>query len=79
MEYAQYLTEESKKLPEQQQYIQLRFTKAIERETLGDGQVKPTQLAQQNCNPNQKNDIQGWGDETQNPRSDLNEIEPNCR
>ena len=61
MEYAQYLTEESSKPPEQQQYIQLRFTKPIERETPGDGQVKPTQLTQRNWNPNQKNDIQDWG------------------
>ena len=61
MEYAQYLTEESSKPPEQQQYIQLRFTKPIERETLGDGQVKLTQLTQWNWNPNQKNDIQDWG------------------
>ena len=79
MEYAQYLTEESSKTPEQQQYIQLRFTKPIERETSGDGQVKPTQLTQRNWNPNQKNDIQGWGDKTQKPWSDLNETEPNCR
>ena len=39
MEYTQYLTEESSKTPEQQQYIQLRFTKPIERETPRDGQV----------------------------------------
>ena len=52
MEYAQYLTEESRKMPEQQQYIQLRFTKPIERETPRDGQVKPTQLTQRNWNPN---------------------------
>ena len=39
MEYAQYLTEESSIPSEQHQYIQLRFTKPIERETPGDGKV----------------------------------------
>ena len=42
MEYAQYLTKESSEPPEQQQYIQLRFTKSIERETPGDGMVNNT-------------------------------------
>ena len=61
MEYTQYLTEESSKTLEQQQYIQLRFTKPIERETRGYGQVNQPQLTQRNWNPNQKNDIQDWG------------------
>ena len=66
-------------MPKQQYYIQLRFTQPIERETLGDGQVKPTQLTQRNWNPNQKNDIQDWGTKLTNPRLDLNQTQPNFR
>ena len=80
MEYAHYLTKESSKPPEQQQYIQLRFTKSIERETLGDG------IVNQHNSPNQTETLTrkryprlGLA-KLSNPRwswLDLNEMEPN--
>ena len=79
MEYAQYLTEESSKPPEQQQYIQLRFTKPRERKPPGDGKVNQHNSPNETGTLTRKTISKAKGDETQNPRSNLNKTEPNCR
>ena len=80
MEYVQYLTEESSKPQEQQQYILLRFAKSIERETPTDG------IVNQHNSPNQTGTLtRKWYPrlglaKLSNPRWsrwDLNEIKPN--